>query len=146
MKNWLEWCFANIVDLPYVEAAQEEEEEVGWDEDDEEDEDEDEEDDDEEDEDDEDEEDEESEDEKAKPIKTPTSKASASKPTQKNSNDTLRASTAKGKSADVMSQPDSEASYDVVSGAPSKTPSHAGGSPPKAKPAPQASSTWSFAF
>ncbi|KAK6348994.1 hypothetical protein TWF730_009754 [Orbilia blumenaviensis] len=107
-----------------LKVAAKEEEEVGWEEDSDEEEDDDEEDDDEEDEDDDEEEDE-SEEEETKPAAATTAAGKAvPKPTQKPSSDTLRA---KSKPADIMSQPDSEASYDVVSGAPS----NASGSPPK---------------
>jgi len=118
-----------------LKGAVVDEEEAGWDEDDseeEDDEDEDDEDEGDEDEDDEDEDDdeddddeseEESEDEKpVTPIrKTPASKAST---------DTLQPNP---KSKVSMEKSDSEASYDVVSGAPSNTPSNSAGSPPKSK-------------
>jgi hypothetical protein len=94
-----------------------EEEEVGWDEDDSEDDDEDDDSDEEEDDDDDDDE-----------KKFPTTK----QPVAKASSDTLQPAT-KPKQTDRSSQPDSEASYDVVSGAPSKTPSQSAGSPPKSK-------------
>jgi hypothetical protein len=93
------------------------EEEVGWDEDDSED-------DEEDDSEDEDEEEEEVDDEK----KVSTTK----QPVTKASTDTLQPAT-KPKQTDRSSQSDSEASYDVVSGAPSKTPSQSAGSPPKSK-------------
>ncbi|KAK6333350.1 hypothetical protein TWF718_011164 [Orbilia javanica] len=113
-----------------LKVAANEEEEVGWEEDSDE-EDDDEEDDDEEDDDDDDddddEEDESEEEEETKPAPAAAAAGKAiPKPTQKPSSDTLRA---KSKPADIMSQPDSEASYDVVSGAPS----NASGSPPKAQ-------------
>ncbi|KAF3119783.1 hypothetical protein TWF569_003593 [Orbilia oligospora] len=107
-----------------LKVAANEEEEVGWEEDSDEEEDDDEEDDDEEDDDEDDDEEDESDEEEAKPAVTAAAGKAIPKPTQKPSSDTLRA---KSKPADLMSQPDSEASYDVVSGAPS----NASGSPPK---------------
>ncbi|EPS42013.1 hypothetical protein H072_4063 [Dactylellina haptotyla CBS 200.50] len=102
-----------------LKVAAKEEEEVGWEEDS------DEEDDEEDDEDDEEEESEEEEEEEE--VEKPTTTAGKAIPKPKPSSDTLR-----GKPkppADIMSQPDSEASYDLVSGAPS----NASGSPPKKK-------------
>ncbi|KAF3936720.1 hypothetical protein ABW19_dt0201187 [Dactylella cylindrospora] len=101
-----------------LKVAAKEEEEVGWEEDS---------DDDDDDEEDDDEEDDDSEEESSEEdTKKPAASAGKAipKPSQKVSTDTLRA---KSKPADIMSQPDSEASYDVVSGAPS----NASGSPPK---------------
>ncbi|KAK6526911.1 hypothetical protein TWF281_010107 [Arthrobotrys megalospora] len=108
-----------------LKVAAKEEEEVGWEEDSDEEEDDEEEDDDEEDDEDDDDEDDESEEEETKkPEVAAAAGTPIPKPTQKPSSDTLRA---KSKPADIMSQPDSEASYDLVSGAPS----NASGSPPK---------------
>ncbi|KAF3917898.1 hypothetical protein ABW20_dc0108154 [Dactylellina cionopaga] len=104
-----------------LKVAAKEEEEVGWEEDSEEDGDDD---DEEEDEEEEEEDEEESEEEETKKPATAAAGQPIPKPSQKPSSDTLRA---KSKPADIMSQPDSEASYDLVSGAPS----NASGSPPK---------------
>lgn len=97
-----------------LKGAAIEEEEVGWD-------------DDEEDEADDEEEEEEEDDEKAPTTKKPAAKASTDTLQPTNKNQTSSSANDRG------SQSDSEASYDVVSGAPSKTPSQAAGSPPKSK-------------
>ncbi|KAI5787757.1 hypothetical protein FPQ18DRAFT_238790, partial [Pyronema domesticum] len=111
---WIRYYFLrNELDLEekkrkeLLKGAINEEEEVGWDEDDSEDEDE------------EEEEESEAEEEKAPEPKKPVPKAST---------DTLQPKPKVSTSNDRSSQPDSEASYDVVSGAPSKT-----GSPPRGK-------------
>ncbi|KAF8246751.1 hypothetical protein K440DRAFT_585365 [Wilcoxina mikolae CBS 423.85] len=129
---WVRYYFLrNELDLEekkrkeLLQGATIDEEEVGWDEDDsEEEEEEDDDDEDDEDEDDEDEEDDEDDDDKKVPQKKPVAKAST---------DTLQPTPKVSTSTDRSSQPDSEASYDVVSGAPSKTPSQTTGSPPRSK-------------
>jgi glucan-binding YG repeat protein len=113
---WIRYYFLrNELDLEekkrkeLLKGAINEEEEVGWDEDDSED----------EEEDGEEEEESEEEEEKAPEPKKPVPKAST---------DTLQPKPKVSTSNDRSSQSDSEASYDVVSGAPSKT-----GSPPGGK-------------
>jgi hypothetical protein len=93
-----------------VAGAAIEEEEVSWDEDDSD-------------------EEEEDDDEDDDENKVPTTK----QPVAKASTDTLQPATKPKTSTDRASQPDSEASYDVVSGAPSKTPSQSAGSPSGSK-------------